>query len=94
MGVAGSILFTTAALQQVGIQYTTAGNVRSITRQVWGQRCTPSTDAALILSLESIFAVLSGWLFLSETLTGIQISSCALILGGVLLTQLQCKISE
>lgn len=32
MGVAGAVLFTAAALQQAGIQYTTAGNAGFITR--------------------------------------------------------------
>jgi drug/metabolite transporter (DMT)-like permease len=79
----GAVVYT--ALFSVGIGYTL---------QVWGQRYTPPTDAALILSMEAVFAVLSGWLFLSENLTFIQISGCALIMGGVLLTQLRSGNSE
>ncbi len=57
------------------------------TLQVWAQRHTPPADAALILSLESVFAVLSGWLILDETLVGIQIFGCVLIFIAVLLSQ-------
>jgi drug/metabolite transporter (DMT)-like permease len=57
------------------------------TLQIWAQRHTPPADAALILSLESVFSVLSGWLILNETLRGIQILGCGLIFLAVLLSQ-------
>ncbi len=57
------------------------------TLQVWAQRHTPPADAALILSLESVFAVLSGWLLLNETLIAIQIFGCVLIFIAVVLSQ-------
>jgi drug/metabolite transporter (DMT)-like permease len=57
------------------------------TLQIWAQKHTPPADAALILSLESVFAVLSGWLFLDERLVGIQIFGCVLIFVAVLLSQ-------
>jgi len=59
----------------------------SYTLQIWGQRHTPPADAALILSLESVFAVLSGWLLLDERLAAIQVVGCALIFVAVLLSQ-------
>jgi len=57
------------------------------TLQVWAQRHTPPADAALLLSLESVFAVLSGWLLLDEKLVAIQVLGCALIFVAVLLSQ-------
>jgi drug/metabolite transporter (DMT)-like permease len=57
------------------------------TLQIWAQRHTPPADAALILSLESVFAVLSGWLVLDEHLAALQIFGCALIFVAVLLSQ-------
>lgn len=57
------------------------------TLQIWAQKHTPPADAALILSLESVFAVLSGWLLLNERLTGIQVFGCALIFVAVLVSQ-------
>src|SRR5688572_1535067 len=59
------------------------------TLQVWAQRHTPPADAALLLGLESVFAVLAGWLLLNETLTGIQIFGCTLIFFAVGLSQVQ-----
>ena len=57
------------------------------TLQVWAQRHTPPADAALILSLESVFAVISGWLLLNEKLVFIQIFGCVLIFVAVILSQ-------
>jgi drug/metabolite transporter (DMT)-like permease len=57
------------------------------TLQVWAQRHTPPADAALILSLESVFSVISGWLILNEKLVLIQIFGCVLIFVAVVLSQ-------
>jgi drug/metabolite transporter (DMT)-like permease len=72
----GAVVYT--ALFSLGLAYTL---------QIWAQRHTPPADAALILSLESVFAVLSGWLFLNETLVAIQIFGCVLIFIAVVLSQ-------
>jgi drug/metabolite transporter (DMT)-like permease len=58
------------------------------TLQVIAQKHTPTNDAALILSLEAVFAALFGWIFLEETLTLLQVSGCILIMTAVLLVQL------
>jgi drug/metabolite transporter (DMT)-like permease len=57
------------------------------TLQVWAQKHTPPSDAALILSLESVFAVICGWFLLDEKLFPIQIVGCILIFIAVLLSQ-------
>lgn len=59
------------------------------TLQVWAQRHTPPADAALLLGLESVFAVLAGWLLLNELLTGVQILGCVLIFFAVGLSQVK-----
>jgi drug/metabolite transporter (DMT)-like permease len=59
------------------------------TLQVIAQKHTPTNDAALIMSLESVFAVLFGWLFLRESLLPVQIIGCAVILAAVLLVQIK-----
>ena len=74
----GAVLYT--AVFSVGIGYTL---------QTWAQRHTPPTDAALLLSLEAVFAVIFGWLFLAEVLSPIQALGCGLIFGAVLLAQFQ-----
>jgi drug/metabolite transporter (DMT)-like permease len=43
----------------------------------------------LILSLESVFAVISGWLLLNEKLAAIQVFGCTLIFVAVLLSQVK-----
>jgi drug/metabolite transporter (DMT)-like permease len=57
--------------------------------QVWGQRHTPPSEAAIILSLEAVFAVLAGWALLNETLTWIQAGGCLLIIMALGLTQIR-----
>jgi drug/metabolite transporter (DMT)-like permease len=80
MKFSGQLMFAIAytALFSLGLCYTL---------QVWAQRHTPPADAALILSLESVFAVLSGWLILNEKLVSIQILGCILIFIAVILSQ-------
>ena len=72
----GAIAYT--AIFALGLCYTL---------QIWAQRHTPPADAALILSLESVFAVLSGWWLLQERLREIQIFGCVIIFVAVLLSQ-------
>jgi drug/metabolite transporter (DMT)-like permease len=59
----------------------------AFTLQVVGQRDAPPADAAVLLSLESVFAALSGWVFLGEVLSVLQIVGCALMFSGMLLAQ-------
>lgn len=59
------------------------------TGQVFAQRHTTPTHAALILSLEAVFAALAGGLFLSETLATQQLVGCGLMLAGMLLAQIR-----
>ena len=58
------------------------------TLQVIAQRYSPSSDAAIILSGETVFAALAGFLFLGEKLSTAQLSGAALILAGILMVQL------
>ncbi len=71
-----SILF--AGLCSGGIAYTL---------QIFAQKYTPAAEAALIMSLESVFAALSGAVLLSERLTGLAIFGCGLILLGAVLVE-------
>ncbi len=58
------------------------------TLQIIAQRHTPAPEAALIMSLESVFAALAGALILSERLTPLAAVGCGLILLGVGLVEL------
>lgn len=59
------------------------------TLQAVGQRHAPPSDAAILLSLEAVFAALFGYLFLAEGLGAVQGLGCALIFGAVLMVQVQ-----
>ncbi len=59
------------------------------TLQVVAQKDAPSAHAAIILSLESVFAVLGGWMLLSEDVTIRILVGCGLMLGGMLAAQVQ-----
>lgn len=58
------------------------------TLQVIGQRNAHPAHASIILSLESVFAAIGGWLILSEMMTLRQLTGCALMLAGMLISQL------
>ena len=59
----------------------------AFTLQVIAQKHTPANDAALIMSLEAVFAVVFGWIFLGESLLPVQLTGCVLILLAVILVQ-------
>ncbi len=58
------------------------------TLQIIGQRYTDPTSATLIMSLESVFAALSGWIILSESLSIKELFGCTLVFAAVILSQL------
>jgi len=59
------------------------------TLQVVAQQDAKPAHAAIILSLESVFAALSGWLLLGEMLTTQGLIGCSLMLCGMLLSQIK-----
>ncbi len=61
------------------------------TLQVVGQRYAKPTPAAIILSLESVFAVFWGWLILSEVLTPKILAGSSLMLAGMMVSQIKRK---
>ena len=56
--------------------------------QILGQQRLESTPASLIMSLESVFAVLFGWLFLQEIMTFWEALGCVLVFTAVILSQI------
>lgn len=58
------------------------------TLQILGQRDTDPTSATLLMSLESVFAALSGWLLLHEALSGKELCGCILVFAAVILAQI------
>jgi len=78
LAVAVPILY--GGICSVGIAYTL---------QVVGQKHAPPAHAAIILSMETVFAVIGGFLLLGERIGGQEIVGCALMLTGMLVSQLQ-----
>lgn len=58
------------------------------TLQVIGQRDTDPAVASLLLSMESVFSVLAGWMLLGQALSARELMGCALVFGAVILVQL------
>ena len=58
------------------------------TLQIVAQRNAHPAHAAILLSLESVFAAIGGWLVLGEVMSFRGMLGCALMLGGMLLSQL------
>lgn len=73
-----SVLY--AGLLSVGAGYTL---------QVVAQRHAPATPAAIILSLETVFAVVGGWWFLHEGMVAAGIVGCVMMLAGMILASLR-----
>jgi len=74
----GALPILYGGLLSVGVAYTL---------QVVAQRDAPPAHAAIILSLETVFAALGGWLLLNETLAGRGLIGCGLMFAGMLLSQ-------
>jgi drug/metabolite transporter (DMT)-like permease len=78
-GIRGSgwqILY--GGLLSVGVAYTL---------QVAGQRTAAPARAAIVLSLEAVFAAIGGSVFLGERLTGKALAGCALMLAGIVVSR-------
>ena len=58
------------------------------TFQIIGQKHLAPTVASLIMSLESVFATLAGWIVLHEVLSTKEFIGCGLVFAAVVLTQL------
>ena len=57
------------------------------TFQIIAQRDTDPAVASVLMSTESVFACLSGWIILNERLTGRELLGCVLMFCAVLLSQ-------
>ena len=64
------------------------------TLQAVGQRGLNPALASLIMSLESVFSTLFGWLILRQTMAGKEIAGCLLIFSAVILAQIPTKKAQ
>ena len=77
LDASGAILY--AGLISVGVAYTL---------QIVAQKHVDPSRAAILLSLEAVFAVLAGWLMLDELLNSRESWGCILMFAGMMLSQL------
>ena len=63
----------------VGIAYTL---------QIIGQKRTKPAPAAIILSMEAVFAAVSGWIIINQSMSLIKILGCFLIFIGIIVAQI------
>lgn len=76
----GPILF--AGIIAVGVAYTL---------QIFGQRSVPPALASMIMSLEAVFAVFAGMIFLNERLSMREVIGCIVMFMAILLSQYRKK---
>jgi drug/metabolite transporter (DMT)-like permease len=75
-----------AALPSIAYAGILSGGV-GYTLQIIGQKHTPATEAALIMSMESVFAALAGAVLLGERLPPLGMLGCLMILAGVIIVE-------
>lgn len=74
-----------AALVYLGV----LASVVVVTLQAWGQQRVDAMRSAIVFGLEPVFAALTAWAMLGETLGWSGLTGAALIIGGLVLSQLQ-----
>ena len=85
-----TILAAWAPLLYAGIMSCGVG----YTLQIVAQKDAEPTISSLILSLESVFSVLAGWIILGQTLAGKEIMGCVLMFAAIILAQLPTRNQE
>jgi drug/metabolite transporter (DMT)-like permease len=79
---AASVPILYAGVVSVGIAYTL---------QVVAQRDAHPSSAAIIMSLEAVFAVIGGWIVLDESIPLRGLIGCGLMLTGMIISQVGIK---
>ncbi len=63
----------------------------AFTLQIFAQKDTDPTVATMIMSLESVFAAVTGWLILNESMSVKETAGCVLVFAAVIAAQLPAK---
>ena len=83
--LAASIPILYAGILSDGVAYTL---------QIIAQKTTDATVASILMSLESVFAGIGGWLILGERLGTVELIGCALVFAAVMLAQVPTFIEH
>ena len=58
------------------------------TLQIIGQKYAEPTVASIVMSMESVFSALAGWVILGQGMSGKELFGCVLAFGAIVLVQL------
>ena len=61
------------------------------TLQIVAQKDTQPTVASLLMSLESVFSLIFGWILLKEAMSGVELLGCVLMFAAIIWVQLPEK---
>ena len=82
------------SVTQIGV--CAAGSLIAVafTLQILGQKYAEPGQAAIIMSFEAVFGALSSWLLLGEHMSAVQVLGCALMLSGMIVTQVRPLLED
>ena len=61
------------------------------TLQIVAQKDTQPTVASLLMSLESVFSLIFGWMILREAMSGVELLGCLVMFAAIIWVQLPGK---
>ncbi len=83
-----SIMLSAKYILYLGVVSSAVG----YTLQIIGQKYSDNpTVASILMSLESVFAALGGWLLLNKSLSAVEILGCVVMFAAIVLAQLPIK---
>ncbi len=83
------------AIKGAGIEIAYAGIMScgvAFTAQIFGQKYSNPTVASVLLCLESVFAVIFGWLLLGDKLGNREALGCVIMFIAIMLTQIPTEV--
>lgn len=83
------------AIKGAGVQILYTGIMScscAFTFQVIGQKYSEPASSSILLCLESVFSVIFGWIILNQALNARELTGCAIMFVGIILTQLPAEI--
>lgn len=87
----GNIMFAFKFILYLGLVSSGVG----YTLQIIGQKYSDNpTVASILMSLESVFAALGGWILLGKALSLVEILGCAVMFAAIVLAQIPIKTKD
>lgn len=84
-----------SAIKGAGVEIAYAGIMScgvAFTAQIFGQKYSNPTVASVLLCLESVFAVIFGWLLLNDKLGSREAIGCVIMFIAIMLTQIPTEV--